>query len=149
MGRHIDRTDLGRRWGATDVVAERGADGIAKVLDLTGGRPRARRGGGRRPPTCRPHGRRSRQARRHRSAGSASRRYEEAPVGFASLLRHDSALAGGPGPVRAYLEELLPEVLDGHLEPGRVFDRTMSLDDIPAGYQAMDDRESLKVLVPP
>ena len=55
--------------------------------------------------------------------------------------------ASAQGPVRAYLEELLPEVLDGHLEPGRVFDRTMSLDDIPAGYQAMDDRESIKVLV--
>jgi len=60
-----------------------------------------------------------------------------------------AGLSRGPAPVRAYIEELLPEVLDGRLEPGRVFDRTVSLDDIPAGYRAMDDRESIKVLVTP
>jgi len=58
-------------------------------------------------------------------------------------------LTGGPAPVRAYIEELLPEVLDGRLEPGKVFDRTVSLDDVPAGYRAMDERESIKVLVKP
>jgi len=57
--------------------------------------------------------------------------------------------SGGPAPVRAYIEELLPEVLDGRLEPGRVFDRTVSLGDVPAGYRAMDDRASIKVLVTP
>ena len=75
--------------------------------------------------------------------------YEEAPVGFASLFGKNITLTGGPVPVRAYIEELLPDVLDGRLEPGQVFDRTVSLDDVPAGYRAMDDRESIKVLVTP
>ena len=75
--------------------------------------------------------------------------YEEAPVGFGSLFGKNITLTGGPAPVRAYIEELLPEVLDGRLEPGQVFDRTVSLDDVPAGYRLMDDRESIKVLVTP
>lgn len=75
--------------------------------------------------------------------------YEEAPVGFASLFGKNITLTGGPAPVRAYIEELLPEVLDGRLEPGKVFDHTVSLDDVATGYQAMDDRESIKVLVTP
>jgi hypothetical protein len=75
--------------------------------------------------------------------------YEEAPVGFGSLFGKNVTLTGGPAPVRAYIEELLPEVLDGRLEPRRVFDRTVFLDDVPAGYRAMDDRESIEVLVAP
>jgi threonine dehydrogenase-like Zn-dependent dehydrogenase len=75
--------------------------------------------------------------------------YEEAPVGFGSLFGHNITLTGGPAPVRAYIEELLPEVLDGRIEPGKVFDRTVDLDGVPAGYRAMDDREALKVLVRP
>jgi len=56
---------------------------------------------------------------------------------------------GGPAPVRAYVEELLPDVLEGRIEPGRVFDRAVDLDGVPDGYRAMDDRESIKVLVRP
>ncbi len=88
-----------------------------------------------------------------RAGGAISRvgvpQYEEAPVGFASLFGKNITLTGGPAPVRAYIEELLPEVLDGRLEPGRAFDRTVSLDDVPAGYRAMDERESIKVQVTP
>jgi threonine dehydrogenase-like Zn-dependent dehydrogenase len=51
--------------------------------------------------------------------------------------------------VRAYIEELLPDVLDGRIEPGRVFDRTVGLDGVPAGYRSMAERESIKVLVQP
>jgi hypothetical protein len=54
-----------------------------------------------------------------------------------------------PAPVRAYIEELLPAVLDGTVQPVRVFDRTVGIEDVPAGYRAMDQRESLKVLVRP
>lgn len=148
MGRHTDRTDLGRQWGATDVVAERGAAGIAAVLDLTGG-------DGTQVVV---------EAVGHRRAydmavgvvrvgGAISRvgvpQYDEAPVGFGSLFGKNVTLTGGPAPVRAYIEELLPEVLDGRLEPGKVFDRTVSLGDVPAGYRAMHDRESIKVLVTP
>ena len=52
-------------------------------------------------------------------------------------------------PTRAYIDELLPEVMDGRIQPGRVFDRTVGLDGVPDGYRAMNDREALKVLVRP
>ena len=58
-------------------------------------------------------------------------------------------VGGGPAPVRAYIDELLPDVLDGKIEPGRVFDRTVDIEGVPAGYRAMGDRESIKVLVKP
>ncbi len=75
--------------------------------------------------------------------------YEDAPVGFGSLFGHNITLTGGPAPVRAYIEQLLPAVLDGTVNPGRVFDRTVGLEDTPKGYAAMDDRTALKVLVQP
>jgi threonine dehydrogenase-like Zn-dependent dehydrogenase len=58
-------------------------------------------------------------------------------------------VAGGPAPTRAYIDELLPEVMDGRIQPGRVFDREVGLDGVPEGYRAMNDREALKVLVRP
>jgi threonine dehydrogenase-like Zn-dependent dehydrogenase len=61
----------------------------------------------------------------------------------------NASIAGGPAPVRAYIEELLPDVLEGRIEPGRVFDRAVDLDGVPDGYRAMNDRESIKVLVTP
>lgn len=148
MGRHAARTGLGREWGTTDVVAERGEEGTAKVLDLTGGDGAhvVIEAVGHRPAYDTAVG-------VVRVGGTISRvgvpQYEEAPVGFGSLFGRNVTLTGGPAPVRAYIEELLPEVLDGRLEPGKVFDRTVGLDGVPAGYRAMDDRESLKVLVQP
>ena len=56
-------------------------------------------------------------------------------------------VSGGPAPVRAYIEELLPDVLEGRIQPGRVFDRVTNLDGVPAGYRAMNDREAIKVLI--
>ena len=56
-------------------------------------------------------------------------------------------VSGGPAPARAYIEELLPEVLEGRIEPGRVFDRVVRLDEVPDGYRAMNDREAIKVMV--
>jgi len=131
-----------------DVVAERGEGGIAKVLDLTGG------DGTHVVVGAVGHGPAYDMAVGVVRVGGAISRfgapqYEEAPVGFASLFGKNITLTGGPAPVRAYIEELLPEVLDGRLEPGKVFDRTVSLDDLPAGYRAMDDRASIKVLVTP
>jgi threonine dehydrogenase-like Zn-dependent dehydrogenase len=55
-----------------------------------------------------------------------------------------------PDPVpRAYIDQLLPDVLDGTVDPGKVFDRTVSLDEVPDGYRAMDRREAIKVLIRP
>ena len=62
---------------------------------------------------------------------------------------HKVIVAGGPAPVRAYMDELLPDVMEGRIEPGRVFDRTISLDEVPDGYRAMNEREALKVMVRP
>ena len=148
MGRHKDRTDLGREFGATDVVAERGAEGVERVRELTGG------DGTHTVLECVGHMPAYEQAYGVvRPGGVISRvgvpQYEEAPVGFGSLFGKNITLTGGPAPVRAYIEELLPEVLDGRIEPGKVFDRTVDLDGVPEGYRAMDDREALKVLVRP
>jgi len=148
LGRHVSRTDLGREWGATDVVAERGDEAIAKVKDLTSGDGT--------PVVIEAVGLRlayDTAVGVVRVGGTISRvgapQYEDAPVGFGSLFGRNITLTGGPAPVRAYLEELLPEVLDGRLEPGKVFDRTVSLDGVPAAYQAMDARDALKVMVAP
>jgi threonine dehydrogenase-like Zn-dependent dehydrogenase len=56
-------------------------------------------------------------------------------------------VSGGPAPARAYIEELMPDVLEGTIEPGRVFDRTIGLDEVPDGYRAMNDREAIKVMI--
>ena len=148
MGRHKDRTDLGREFGATDVVAERGEEGIAQVRELTGGH------GTHTVLECVGHMPAYEQAYGVVRAGGVISRvgvpqYEEAPVGPSTLWRRNITLTGGPGAQRAYIEELLPEVLDGRIEPGKVFDRTVGLDDVPDGYAAMDAREALKVLVQP
>ncbi|WP_209310593.1 zinc-binding dehydrogenase [Streptomyces spiramenti] len=148
MGRHISRTDLGREFGATDVVAERGEEGIERVRELTGGdgTHAVLEAVGHMPAYEMAVG-------VVRPGGVISRvgvpQYEAAPVGFGSLFGGNITLTGGPAPVRAYIEELLPDVLEGRVEPGRVFDRTVGLDETPEGYRAMDDREALKVLVTP
>jgi threonine dehydrogenase-like Zn-dependent dehydrogenase len=148
MGRHKDRTDLGREFGATDVVTERGEEGIAKVRELTGGdgTHTVLEAVGYRDAYDMAVG-------VVRAGGVISRvgvpQYAEAPIGFGSLFGHNVTLTGGPAPVRAYIEELLPDVLDGKVRPGLVFDRTVGLDEVPDGYRAMNDREALKVLVHP
>jgi len=148
MGRHQSRTDLGRDFGATDVVAERGDEGIAKVRELTGGRGATKvlEAVGHLPAYEQAYG-------IVRPGGVISRvgvpQYEEAPIGFGSLFGANVSLTGGPAPVRAYIEDLMPAVLDGTVNPGRVFDRTVSLDDVPDAYRAMDNREALKIMVTP
>jgi threonine dehydrogenase-like Zn-dependent dehydrogenase len=148
MGRHQDRTDLGRTFGASDVVAERGEEGIAKVRELTGGQGThvVLEAVGHMPAYEQAYG-------VVRPGGTISRvgvpQYEQAPIGFGSLFGGNITLTGGPAPARAYIEELLPDVLEGRLQPGKVFDRTVDLDSVPDGYRAMDSREALKVLIKP
>ena len=147
MGRHRDRTDLGRVFGATDVVAERGEEGIARVRDLTGGGLGAARvleAVGHMPAYTQAVG-------VLRPGGTISRvgvpQYEDAPVGFGSLFGVNATLTGGVAPARAYIERLLPGILDGTVDPGKVFDRTLPLAEVPEGYRAMDRREALKVMI--
>ncbi|WP_394768967.1 alcohol dehydrogenase catalytic domain-containing protein [Lacisediminihabitans sp.] len=146
MGRHKARTDLGIEFGATDVVAERGEEGIAKVRELTGGF------GARKVLEAVGHMPAYEQAYKIvRPGGVISRvgvpQYENAPVGFASLFGGNITLTGGPAPVRGYIERLMPAILSGSVNPGRVFDRTVGLDGVPEAYRAMDDREALKVMI--
>ena len=148
MGRHADRTELGRRFGATDVVAERGEAGIAQVRELTGGvgSQVVLEAVGHRPAYDQSVG-------IVRAGGVISRvgvpQYDEAPVGFASLFGRNITLTGGPAPVRAYLEQAIPQVLDGTTNPGLVFDRVLPLEQTAEGYALMDDRKALKVMIQP
>lgn len=73
--------------------------------------------------------------------------YEAAPIGFSSIFGGNITLTGGPAPARAYIETLMPAILDGTVRPGKVFDRSVDLDGVPEGYRAMAAREALKVLV--
>jgi threonine dehydrogenase-like Zn-dependent dehydrogenase len=147
MGRHKDRTDLGREFGATDVVAERGAEGIEKVRELTGGdgTHTVLECVGLRPAIETAFG-------VVRDGGTVSRvgapQYPDVPADFGVFLRNIT-LTGGVAPARAYIEELLPDVVEGRVQPGKVFDRTVNLDEVPDGYRAMADRTALKVLIQP
>jgi threonine dehydrogenase-like Zn-dependent dehydrogenase len=147
MGRHQDRTDLARELGATDVVAERGDEAVERIRKLTGG--------------FGVHGvlecvgtEQSTQTSVEiaRPGGAIGRvgvpHYPSIPLAQPMFYKN-VRIGGGPAPVRAYIDELLPDVLDGKIEPGRVFDRTVGLDGVPDGYRAMADRESIKVLVKP
>jgi threonine dehydrogenase-like Zn-dependent dehydrogenase len=147
MGRHADRTGLGVEFGATDVVAERGVAGIERVRELTGG------DGTHAVLECVGY----RQAVETalgvvRDGGVVSRvgapQYQELPLDFGTFFRNIT-LTGGVAPARAYIGELLPDVLHGRVQPGRVFDCAVDLDGVPDGYRAMADRKALKVLITP
>lgn len=147
LGRHPDRIALAKAFGATDVVSERGAEAVARVREITGGR------GAHSVLEC--VGTRDATATAieiARPGGAVGRvgvpHYDAIP-GADQTFYKNVTVGGGPAPVRAYIHELLPDILDGRIEPGRVFDRTVKLEGVPDGYRAMDRRESIKVLVTP
>jgi hypothetical protein len=147
MGRHRQRTDLGREFGATDVIAERGEEGSARLRDLTAG------DGTHTVLECVGTLDAIKMALGVVRAGGAVSRvgapqYAEVPMDFGSFMKNIT-LTGGVAPARAYIEELLPDVLEGRVEPGKVFDRTIGLAEVPDGYRAMAERQALKVLVQP
>ena len=147
MGRHEVRTQLGRDFGATDVVSERGPEAAERVKELTDGY------GVDAVLECVGLDRSIETAIEIARPGGA--------IGRVGVPQHDLlpgarpsfyknlTIGGGPAPVRAYIDELLPDVLEGRIEPGRVFDRVVDLAGVPDGYRAMNDRESIKVLVRP
>ncbi|MGV9713848.1 zinc-binding dehydrogenase [Gordonia sp. NPDC003424] len=145
MGHHKTRTDLGREFGATDVVAERGDEGVERVRELTGGdgTHAVLECVGLAPAVDTAFG-------VVRDGGVVSRvgapQYTDVQAGFGVFMRNIS-FTGGVAPARAYIEDLMPAILEGKVEPGKVFDRTLALDDIADGYRAMADREALKVLI--
>lgn len=147
MGRHPDRIALARAFGATDVVGERGADAIEHVRQLTKGQ------GAHAVLECVGTRDAAQTAVQLARAGGAVGRvgvphYDAIPGADVTFYKN-VIVGGGPAPVRTYIKELLPDVLAGRIEPGRVFDRTVGLDGVPDGYRAMQNRESIKVLVTP
>jgi threonine dehydrogenase-like Zn-dependent dehydrogenase len=146
MGRHETRLALARDFGATDVVSERGEEAIARLRELTGGF------GAHSVLECVGSAQAMETALGIVRPGGAIGRVgvpHYAPLDGEGTFYRNVTIAGGPAPTRAYIAELLPEVMEGRIEPGRVFDRTVGLDGVPDGYRAMNDREALKVLVRP
>lgn len=145
MGRHPDRIALARAFGVTHVVSERGEEAVERVRELTGGF------GVHSVLECvgteqamltaisiaRPGGAIGRVGVPH---------YEGIPAALPAFY-NNITVGGGPAPVRAYIDDLLPDILDGRIEPGHVFDHTTNLDGVPDGYRAMDEREAIKVLI--
>jgi threonine dehydrogenase-like Zn-dependent dehydrogenase len=145
LGRHPDRIALGTEFGATDIVSERGDEAVERVRELTAGL------GAHSVLECVGLDESTVTAMRIARAGGAVGRVgvpqtDTIPEGTSTFF-DNVTIAGGPAPARAYIEELLPDVLEGRIEPGRVFDRLGPLDEVPDGYRAMNDREALKVMV--
>jgi threonine dehydrogenase-like Zn-dependent dehydrogenase len=147
LGRHPDRIALARAFGATDVVSERGDEAVERVLELTGGH------GAHCVLECVGLAQAMQTAIGVARPGGAIGRVgvpqDAAMPGSQAAFFRNVTVSGGPAPVRAYIEELLPDVLDGRIEPGRVFDRVVGLDGVPDGYRAMNEREAIKVMVDP
>ena len=145
LGRHSDRIKLARTFGATDVVSERGEAAIERVRELTGGL------GAHAVLECVGHGESMLTAVSIVRAGGAVGRVglpQAATIPNAQPSFYGNVtIAGGPAPVRAYMQELLPDILEGRIEPGLVFDRITNIDGVPEGYRAMNDREAIKVMV--
>ncbi|WP_037606063.1 zinc-binding dehydrogenase [Streptacidiphilus rugosus] len=147
MGRRTDRTALGVDFGATDVVLATGEEGAEQVRKLTAGRGAdavLECVGSMQTLTT--------SFAAVRDGGVISRvgvpSYTDGPIGMDMIMRNIT-LTGGVDPARHYIDDILPDVLEGRIEPGRVFDRTVDLDGVPDGYRAMADRQALKVLVTP
>jgi threonine dehydrogenase-like Zn-dependent dehydrogenase len=145
LGRHPARIALAREFGATDVVSERGAAAIGRVLDITSGR------GVHCVLECVGHAEAMLTALSIARPGGAVGRVgvpqqDTIPNGQGSFFANVT-IAGGPAPVRAYMNELLPEVLEGRIQPGKVFDRITRIEGVPDGYRAMNAREAIKVMI--
>ena len=146
MSRHEPRQEIARAFGATDVVAERGKEGGARISDLTDGV------GADAVLECVGTDESMKTAFAIARPGST--------VGFVGvphgvelpvrrMFQKNVGLAGGMAPVRRYLPDLLERVLSGAIDPGRVFDLTLPLSESPEGYRAMDERRAIKVLLQP
>jgi threonine dehydrogenase-like Zn-dependent dehydrogenase len=146
MSRHASRQKLATEFGATDIVTERGDEGIARVKELTGGI------GADSVLECVGTQESMLQALRSTRPGGN--------VGFVGvphdveingeeLFYSHVGLRGGPAPVRRFLPDLIDRVLDGRINPGKVFDLTLPLDQVAEGYKAMDERRAIKALLRP
>jgi threonine dehydrogenase-like Zn-dependent dehydrogenase len=144
MSRHADRQALAREFGATDIVEERGAEGVAKIKALTG------RFGGHSVVEAV-----GTQESMWQAINATRPGGHVGYVGVAhgvelnglDLFFTGVHLHGGPAPVRRFLPDLIQLIWDRKIDPGKVFDLTLPLADAAAGYQAMDERRATKVLL--
>ena len=146
MSRHQPRQKLAREFGATDIITERGEEGVARIKDLTKGV------GADSVLEC--VGTKESMAQAigvTRPGGSIG--YVGVPHGVeldgADLFFRHVRLLGGPAPVRRYLPDLIDRVLNGQMNPGKVFDLTLPLHQVAEGYRAMDERRAIKTLLRP
>lgn len=146
MSRHADRQAVATEFGATDIVAERGDEGVARVMELTDGV------GADAVLECVGTKESMDQALASARPGSTVGfvgvpHGAEPPMG--QMFSRNVGLAGGVAPVRGYLADLLPRVLDGQINPGRVFDSVLPLSQVADAYRAMDERTAIKVMLRP
>ena len=146
MSRHESRQKLAREFGATDIVTERGDEGVARIKELTKGI------GADSVLECVGTQESMMQAIKSTRPGGYIG-YVGVPHGVAldgeQLFFAHVHLHGGPAPVRRYLPELIKLVLDRKINPGKVFDLTLPLDQVAEGYRAMDERRAIKTLLRP
>jgi len=146
MSRHDARQDLAREYGATDIVEERGENGVAKVKELTGG--------------LGAHSVVEAVGTQESMMQAIHSTRPGGHVGFVGVA-HDVAipgmemfwslvhLHGGPAPVRRFLPELIDLIWNREIDPGKVFDLELPLHDAAEGYEAMDQRRAIKALLRP
>jgi threonine dehydrogenase-like Zn-dependent dehydrogenase len=138
LGGHENRIALAKQFGATDVVSERGQDAVERVHELTGGL------GVHSVLECVGLDQSMQTAIAIARAGGAVGRVgvpqSEAMPGSQIAFYKNVTVGGGPAPAGAYIKQLLPDIMEGRIEPGRVFDRTVGLEGVPDGYRAMADQ---------
>ncbi len=144
LGHQEARMDLARRFGATDIIAGRGEEAIGRVIEMTkGGADSVLECVGTSTSfntalgICRPG----------RTVGFVGVPHWGEPLNARRLFFQNIRVHGGVAPVRAYIPELLKDVLAGRLDPSPVLDMTVNLDGVPDGYKAMDTRKAIKVMV--
>jgi threonine dehydrogenase-like Zn-dependent dehydrogenase len=146
MSRHEARQQLAREFGATDIVAERGDEGVARIKDMTEGI------GADAVLECVGTEQSMQQAVASARPGAVVGIVglpHGVTIDAAKLFRSHVGLQGGPAPVRRFLPDLIDLVFSGTIDPGKVFDMTLPLDDVPEAYRAMDERRAIKVLLQP
>ncbi|MEV7129355.1 zinc-dependent alcohol dehydrogenase family protein [Streptomyces sp. NPDC093260] len=146
MSRHETRQKLAREFGATDIVTERGDEGVARIKEMTDGigADSVLECVG----TAEAMSQALHSARPGGNVGFVGVPHEVAIDGQELFFSH-VGLRGGPAPVRRYLPDLIDRVLTGRIDPGKVFDLTLPLDQVAEGYKAMDERRAIKALLTP
>ena len=144
MSRHPERQELARFYGATDIVEERGEEGVAKVKEFTGGlgAHSVIEAVGTQESTMQAIG----ATRPGGHLGFVGVNYDVKIPGI-DLFFANIHLHGGPAPVRRFLPELIQLIWDRQIDPGKVFDLTLPLEQAAEGYKAMDERRAIKVLL--